>query len=581
LQRLAMPRPRRSLRGAQQRADEELRNDLPSSAAVLDTAFTPLGAPVAEGWLPKPQVAKQLQPSVVVAAEHAVRRRTQEADAVVTAWDQVPQTQKQLMPKTSAQTDLWATLASVLHNLYGPRCNATHGCARHGYPPRGRCLNITGGDVYGYDQNGTCHCHPWFTTDDCSVVLANGVTCAGIPNMQQCQTVRENLFTCGLVNANDYLPSACVQRGLTVVECGEAGYMHGVRNQSGISNLVGRPDSALAALSCDKCMARGAFRSETFAKLCNRAEILVACQRYEDATAQRLCNYCGMETAGSVMPQRGRDRSCSYYRGTCMGSVEKRIRGIVPPNLDIIGHTAYGGLRYCRQPSTFTSVQHYYTDADIMMVGETCRLGTMPMYEGWDWTKQHDLTKVAPMIGSSTQRERALLTSMSGSMAGDNTMRDRFGTACEQPYYEATCPIARNCIDASLCYTDTPDWLDMDHLVQYIGLGVLRYYADDGSGLCNAYFGSDTAALDAAIAASQARQATLAGGLTDEGPPPVIPCTFETHRRVLRPTVAASIADWPFLSQEYLDAYTHVDWSTESQAIPPPPPSPPGSVNVG
>ena len=115
-------------------------------------------------------------------------------------------------------------------------------------------------------------------------------------------------------------------------------------------------------------MPNGEMRTETFAKLCDRSIVLVACQRYEDATARKLCNYCGGETQGSVMPQRGMNRECSFYRGTCMGSVEKRIRGIVPPNMDIIGQTAYGGLRYCKKPSTFTSEAHYYSDADITSV---------------------------------------------------------------------------------------------------------------------------------------------------------------------------------------------------------------------
>ena len=91
-------------------------------------------------------------------------------------------------------------------------------------------------------------------------------------------------------------------------------------------------------------------------------------QRHEDATAQRLCNYCGGETQGAVMPQRGEDRTDSYFRGTRMGSGEKRIRGIVPPNMDIIGQTAYGGLRYCKKPSTFTSEAHYYSDEFMLGV---------------------------------------------------------------------------------------------------------------------------------------------------------------------------------------------------------------------
>ena len=36
---------------------------------------------------------------------------------------------------------------------------------------------------------------------------------------------------------------------------------------------------------------------------------------------------------------------------------------------------------------------------------------------------------------------------------------------CTDPSNEATCPISRFCIDASLRYTDTPDWMDIDMLV--------------------------------------------------------------------------------------------------------------------
>ena len=79
------------------------------------------------------------------------------------------------------------------------------------------------------------------------------------------------------------------------------------------------------------------------------AEMKARCQRDEDVTAQRVCNMCGEDRLGSVLQ---RDKGCSLYRGTCMGAVEKRIRGIVPPNLDIVGAHDKGGLRYGkRQPN--------------------------------------------------------------------------------------------------------------------------------------------------------------------------------------------------------------------------------------
>ena len=76
------------------------------------------------------------------------------------------------------------------------------------------------------------------------------------------------------------------------------------------------------------------------------------------------------DTLGNVMPST--DRGCSLFRGTCPGAVEKRIRGIVPPNYDIVGATIYGGLRYCQQAATFSTNKHYYQESDIMMVGQSC-----------------------------------------------------------------------------------------------------------------------------------------------------------------------------------------------------------------
>ena len=512
-------------------------NDETDPSAVLDTSFSDFASAPVVGLR---QVPLSVPAAQVEVESVGVRRRTQFGAATVsqdqlTPWEQVPQKQKRWMGRITGATDLWATLYSSLEARYGPRCNVTHGCDRDTHPPRGRCLNISGLPVYGFDQNGTCTCHPWFGTRDCSQPIINNRTCIGMPDHQQCLRIREMLFLCGTVQANNYLPDICAQLGLTVVECGEAGYMHGQRNMSGISNLVGRPDSGYAALACSQCNSRGDMRSETFAKLCDPSTVLAACQRYEDATAQNLCNYCGAETQGSVLPQSGIDRQCSYYRGTCMGSVEKRIRGIVPPNLDIVGQTAYGGLRYCKQATTFTSMNHYYSDEDILLVGQACREGTTPAWEGWDWSKQHD---------------------------NPTTVRDRFGTKCQDENDESTCPISRHCTHPNMCYTDTPDWLDMDELVRHMGLGPLRRYADDPS--CNAYY-------------SQGQIPPLPGQINADGQI-IVPCMFTTHQVTLTPTIAGSFANWPFLSQEYLDLYTHVEWATEGRAKPPPPLPPPPAI---
>ena len=106
-----------------------------------------------------------------------------------------------------------------------------------------------------------------------------------------------------------------------------------------------------------------------------------------------------------------------------------RIRGSVHPTADILWQTPCGGLRDWKVQTTFSSVQHYYTDADIMQVGQTCREGTTPVYEGWDWTKQHD---------------------------NPNPARDRFGTACLDPNAARTCPSSRYCVDGGRRAAQTP-----------------------------------------------------------------------------------------------------------------------------
>ena len=121
-------------------------------------------------------------------------------------------------------------------------------------------------------------------------------------------------------------------------------------------------------------MSTAGNRPETGAKQCNTTEFLAQCQRMEDITGQRVCNQCTEDTGGAIPqadPTAGGPK-CSFFRGTCMGSVEKRIRGIVPPNVDIIGHNRYGGLRYCKKQTTYTSAQHYFTEDDIMQAGQSC-----------------------------------------------------------------------------------------------------------------------------------------------------------------------------------------------------------------
>ena len=581
-------------RGRQRLLSSSLGEEGGDPHAMLETGFKPLGEAVGINRMP------QFAQRPTYNDTGGDRRELQfswSGPEVLTAWDLVPTRQKQLMGKVTGNTDLWATLAAALESRYGPRCNVTHGCDRGGNPPKGVCYNISGLPIYEYDQNGTCVCHSWYTGGDCGEAIINDDVCVGFPTLADCRRVRQMLFECGNVGSAtdsfaDFLPEECARTNLTVVECGEAGFMQGRRDRNGINNLVGRPDAGYASIACSKCNSRGIMRSETYAKLCDRATILNACQRHEDATAQRLCNYCGGETQGSVMPQRGEDRTDSYFRGTRMGSVEKRIRGIVPPNMDIIGQTAYGGLRYCKKPSTFTSEAHYYSDADIMQVGQTCRYGEVPVFEKWDWRKQSDRPETLFWDNS--------MNNYPNYNPQPRTIRDPLGVSCADPDNPATCPPAEYCIDESLCTTNTPDWMDVRELFRYWGIETMRQFSDQA--LCTAgepgchpvgtTRPSCTHFFQNAFEEAQVRQAAaLYNAAREVGPDGelltnadgellqpeqvIVPCTFELHQLNLRPSTAATLGQWSYLSQAYKDRYTYVTWSPEGANTAYPPPNPP------
>jgi len=228
------------------------------------------------------------------------------------------------------------------------------------------------------------------------------------------------------------------------------------------------------------------------------------------------------------MPQGGKKKGCSYYRGTCLGSVERRIRGIVPPNYDIVGHHNFGGLRYCKERTTFTTDQHYLTEEDIVQVGQSC-LRQRKFFTSWDHTRQ-------PF--------------------NRRTKRDELGLRCADPDNPKTCPLSRKCIDEALCPTDDPDWLNFDELLKHWGTNTLIAFAD------------------------------LPGEPDANGKTP--PRTYETHKIILDPHCAYLFAKWPHASLEYQLAYTRVDWSLDgpeqmhfdgnnwvtARCIEPPPPSP-------
>ena len=468
------------------------------------------------------------------------RRLSEEDDVQVDEWGLIPKWQQNLFKKTR-NIDLWATLYKTMRDMFGHRCNATMGCD----PVRGACLNISGLPIIGYDQNGTCTCRgpdgfsdPWYTDDECNVPITDTAACLGMgDDIVQCARVRDKLFTCGAVGVADGLPDECILRGLDVIQCGDQGYLQGRRDEPGVPNEIGRPEQGYASSLCAKCISRSdietgyMMRPETYAKTCSRPEALHACQRMEDATNQRVCNYCTEDTQGSNLPGRGNLKDCSFFRGTCMGAVEQRIRGVVPPNVDIIGHNEYGGLRYCKEPAPFTMKEHYLQENDIMQVGQAC-IDHTAYFTNWDFTRQKN-------------HRRTVKDEVGPDGLG------RFGLKCATPDNERTCPRAINCVSGDLCFENNRDWTKMKDIIAAWGLDVLIALSDQGIS------GEAAAAAEA--------------GTADD-----LEYTFVTHKMVLDPETAYTkptsdtagepfVGNWPYLwpyvDQQYLEAFTKVTWS--------------------
>ena len=134
-----------------------------------------------------------------------------------------------------------------------------------------------------------------------------------------------------------------------------------------------------------------------------------------------------------------------------MGSVEKRIRGIVPPNVDIVGHNLYGGLRYCGPPGTFNSITHYYSEENVMPTGTSC-INDEAIFTNWDYKYQ---LPCAPRNGFELDEL---------AQCSDNTKVDASGLRCKDPTdthpTRGTCPLARRCGEGVGCERDEPDWTD-------------------------------------------------------------------------------------------------------------------------
>lgn len=149
----------------------------------------------------------------------------------------LPDWQRRLVPQSVHAVDgALGLIQEQIIALYGEsQCNATSrengiGCD-HTY---GQCLNVSGLPVDYYDQNGTCKCHHWYIGGDCSTLDVSGDRCTlgeGLSNYSlpddECRVLRSKLYMCGKVQSGDGMPRACVDGGLTALECLEGGYLSG------------------------------------------------------------------------------------------------------------------------------------------------------------------------------------------------------------------------------------------------------------------------------------------------------------------------------------------------------------------
>ena len=114
----------------------------------------------------------------------------------------VPVWQRQLLlPQERELEDAFELMQAHIVRRYGESaCNASYGCNLL----YGQCLNVTGGDVYLYDQNGTCRCHHWFEGADCSQIIISGDTCTyndpetlgpDALDSESCAYIRHNIYS--------------------------------------------------------------------------------------------------------------------------------------------------------------------------------------------------------------------------------------------------------------------------------------------------------------------------------------------------------------------------------------------------
>ena len=71
---------------------------------------------------------------------------------------------------------------------------------------------------------------------------------------------------------------------------------------------------------------------------------------------------------------------------------------------------------------------------------------------------------------------QAVFTNWDFTLQGHpNTVKDHYGLACADPTDPRTCPKARRCVSADLCFIDAPDWTNNELLDERWGLDVADY----------------------------------------------------------------------------------------------------------
>ena len=112
-------------------------------------------------------------------------------------------------------------------------------------------------------------------------------------------------------------------------------------------------------------------------------------------------------------------------------------------NVDIIGHNRYGGLRYCKKQTTYTSAQHYFTEDDIMQAGQSC-INHKKVWTNWDFSR-------APLLPEEDHPDHKF---------HPEVVSGKWGLTCKHPEDPIKCPRARICVPGVDCFEDHKDFTD-------------------------------------------------------------------------------------------------------------------------